>query len=60
MLMVTVHNAYVQTQTAVTAETPTVTGKIHVITVRLGTIDWNVERVSTAVRRAVKLYNNLI
>ena len=59
MLVVTIHNVYVQTQTAVTAKTPTVTGKIPVTTVRPGTNDWNVERVSTVVRRVVKLDKQL-
>ena len=47
MLRVTIHNVYLQTQTAASAVTTTVIGKIPVKTVILDTNDWTVRTVSS-------------
>ena len=58
MLRVSTCNVYIQTQSAVTAETPTVTEHISVKAVLLDSNDWNVKTVSTAVGHVTKFYSS--
>ena len=58
MLRVSTCNVYVQKQTAVTAETPTVMEHIRVKAVLLDSNDWNVKTVSTVVGYGIMFDNN--